>query len=344
LVIAVGCGGGGDEAEGGSDTSEKPSTSSGGSASNSEDNSPPQESEFVSNDDLDCSLISGTAGIPVAALSAFISTTPDSDLSRQVWSYFEELLEETLDIEATATCFFEATVDEEGSGIWIAFSLSEDVDAPAVSALTRELASRQVEVDASGDVAKFLGSLSVVALEQVPGAPEGTRGAVMLSGDTALVLAGSDFEDTDPTPSPATGGPQLNETASSGNSDPLLDPIFSISGELEGEAATVTDALISELEQEIGVILMVDSAFSAVEGTSVNVIAGYTSSSEFDDDVADLVDGVIGGFGGSVDAAFSFDGTSSISFTGAIIAGQSVSGVITTNENQLSMIIDVSPA
>lgn len=353
-VLATACGGGDGDSDDPTPTTEALASSSG---TNNPFNLPGLGTG--GSDDVDCSSITSAAGIPGAALSIGASTTPTTEFSEQVSEFFTDLIENALSVDADVTCFFEVSAGEDGAGLWMSLSLSETVGSNAVDLLTQELMSEGVETDSSSSFSANFGqgAFSFIGFESIPGVDADSGGLMMVSGDSIVVTAGSDFGSDDDDDGSLFGGIGSNggtgddtpaggalddiiasavsgSTAtgstggSSGSGSPTATPVVSIGGavSLTGATGDVNDELEPALEDALGVSLEVSSSFSSATGGVTTTIFAYDVSGTISVDLTEAFTDVITEFGGSVDFSFSAGGATNVTFSGASIAGLTVGG------------------
>jgi hypothetical protein len=342
-VLAVACGGG-DDSDDATPTSQPPAAS---------DNSPLGTNNPFNipglgtgaSDDVDCSSITAAAGIPGAAFAIGASDTPTTEFSEKVSEFFTDLIENALSVDADVTCFFEISAGEDGAGMWMSYSLSESAGTNAVSLLTQELVSEGVETDSSSSFSANFGqgAFSFIGFESIPGVDADSGGLMMVSGDSIVVTAGSDFgsddsDDDSPfggvvggggdTPTGGALDDLIASAVSGGGGTTTATPVISIGGavSLTGATGEVNDVLEPALEAALGVSLEVSSSFSTDSGGTTTAIFAYDVSGTISVDLTEAFTDVVTEFGGTVDFSFSAGDATNVTFSGASIAGLTVGG------------------
>jgi len=273
--------------------------------------------------DNPCSAITAAAGIPGAALSSISSTSPTTDFARQISDFFKGLLEDALSVTVETNCFFEISVDEEGTGVWIAFALSESVGSDASNLLTQELLDRGIPAESSSAFSADFGqgAFAGIGFDSLPGINTDAGGLLLIFGNSAVVAAGTDFGDSESVGDGASGGSAVGGSGGT----PITPPVITI-GELTGVAGELESVLKPVLETALGVSLDRVSTFSATEGNTTTVLLTYSPSTPFSGGQADALSNVLSGFGGHVDGTISFGGATTLTFSDMTIAGYSVDG------------------
>lgn len=331
ILVVLACGGGSDEED-----SENNAATGGDSQSQSSGNGGNSFLGGLGSGDDSCSSISTVAGIPGVAISAAASTSPSSDFAKETAKFFEDLIEDALSVSASSSCFFEVSTDGE-SGVWMAYDLSQVVGSDASGLLIKALGDVGISADSSSVFSANSGdgSFTGFGFESLPGINANAGGFLWLSGNTAVVVAGTDFGSGDSggvsNPPSGSGG---GSTGSSGSSGGVADP--------SGVAGEVNAALVSSLESSLGVSLELDSTFNASSGGTTAVSLSYSASPSPSGDIVGSLTEMVEGFGGSVDFSFSAGEVTTVNFTNTTVVGFTVEGILTVSADNLTATLQIS--
>ena len=356
-AATIACGGGDDGEESGSEPTATTQASSGSPSGTSTTGtaSPTSPSGFnfpglntgSGAGDNPCAAINAAAGIPGTLLSSFAtSSAPDSEFSEQASSFFEELLESALSLEAEATCFFSLSLDES-AGLWMAFALSESIGADAASLLTQALQEQGVSTDDSGAfTANFgEGQFTGIGITSLPGISVETGGLLYIAGNTAVVAVGTTFSEPassgggslDPTSTPGSGGASGSSIGPGSPVPPSPTPIITFGGDLTGKPAEVESALRAALEDALGVSLELTSTFTSGLGDTTSLLATYLSTPDLGSGNSEALSSVVTGFGGTVDFSLQAGEGATLSFSGAYIGDSIVGGTLAIGGSSVTL-------
>jgi hypothetical protein len=281
------------------------------------------------------------------------SANASSDEARAIANFFEDALEDALDDDVSAECFWEVNSTQGGvtnRAMYVSLSLPEFPDAEAVGNIQSALTDKGASVLSSSSSTVQGQSYAMVMVNALPLDLEGeVTGMLILSEEYAILYAGQDLSsqenNTPPTsvPPSSSAGSSSSSAGSSGSvsTPPTQAPAVS---NVSVNGGQILATLKDEFEDALDVTLVTENNFQSTSPQGVSVVISFIieEGSTVPSDAADRLEDVAKSHNANVTGKFTSQGTALVVFENLEIQGNSATGSFAISEDQENLIVTLT--